>query len=503
MHEQINEEAQRRKGACAPTAAGVVEEERDGSVSKDATAGSMDIRSPFNGEVIGTVPVAGTAAIGRALSDASRTFKAVMSQMPAHNRSAILATTADLLMQNQEDLARTIALEGGKPIKDARIEVGRAAGTFKIAAEEALRLDGEQLAMDRQAGSEGRIGIVLREPIGVIAAITPFNFPLNLVAHKLAPAFAAGNTVVLKPSSQTPLSGFKLAEILKKAGLPQGALHVVPCSGSARAAFVSDPRLAMLTFTGSAEVGWQLRSQVAPGVRTVLELGGNAGVVVHEDADLEAAARAACRGGYANAGQVCISVQRVYVHEKIFDRFLDIFTGMVKSLKTGNPLEDDTDVGPLIDDAAAAKTLQWVESAVNDGATLIAGGKRLSGNLVEPAILINTSPEMKVICGEIFGPVVSVVRYATIDEAIAAVNDRRYGLQAGVFTRDLEVAFKAARLIDVGGVMINDAPTFRADHMPYGGRRESGMGLEGVRYALSEMTQPKFVCLNLPRLSRS
>lgn len=459
-----------------------------------------EIKSPYNGEVIAAVAQADEKAIDTAIAIAAETFKTVMSKMPAHRRSEILDKTAKLLSENHEDLARTIAQEGGKPIKDARIEVSRAIGTFQIAAEEALRLNGEQLPMDRQPGNEGRIGIVLREPIGVVAAITPFNFPINLVAHKLAPAFAAGNTVVLKPSSQTPISSFKLAKILAEAGLPEGALHVVPCRGSKGNALVRDPRIAMLTFTGSPEVGWRLRSEVSPGVRTILELGGNAGLVVHDDADLEAAARAAARGGYANAGQTCISVQRVYVQEKVYDKFLDLFVEMVKALKTGDPLDDATDVGPLIDAGSAEKTVEWLDAAVKKGAKLLTGGKQQPKNVVEPAVLVDTKPDMLVICQEVFGPVVSVMKYETIDDAIEAINDPHYGLQAGVFTKNLEIAFKAARGIDVGGVMINDAPTFRADHMPYGGRKESGIGLEGVKYALAEMTQPKFICLNLPKL---
>ncbi|HEY9868230.1 MAG TPA: aldehyde dehydrogenase family protein, partial [Candidatus Obscuribacterales bacterium] len=352
----------------------------------------------------------------------------------------------------------------------------------------------------RTAGNEGRLAMVLREPIGVVGAITPFNFPLNLVAHKLAPAIAAGDTVVLKPSSQTPVSSFKLAKILYDSGLPEEALQLVPCRGAKGMRLVRDPRLAVLTFTGSPEVGWKLRHEIAPGVRVILELGGNAGLLVHDDADLESAARAACRGGYVNAGQSCISVQRVYVQEKVYESFLDKFVNLVKGLKVGDPLEDTTDVGPLIDAGAAESTISWIKEAEAQGARVLTGGKRLGANLVEPTVLVDTTPAMRVICQEVFAPVVSVMKYRTIDDAIEAINDPHWGLQAGVFTSNLEVAFKAARKIDVGGVMINDAPTFRADHQPYGGRRQSGVGLEGVRYAIHELTQPKFICLNLPRL---
>ena len=460
----------------------------------------QEVKSPYSGEVIAAVAQADEKAIEKAITLAHETFRDVMSKMPAYLRADILSRTATMIADNLEDFARTIALEGGKPIRDARLEVNRAINTFSIAGQEALRLDGEQIPMDRTASHEGRLALVLREPIGVLGAITPFNFPLNLVAHKLAPAFAAGNTVVLKPSSQTPISSFRLYEILKNAGLPDGALNIVPCRGAKGQALVTDPRLAMLTFTGSPEVGWRLRREVAPGVRIILELGGNAGVIVHEDADLRAAAQAVCRGGYVNAGQSCISVQRVYVQSKVYDQFMEYFLDLVRGLKLGNPLDEDTDLGPVIDDASAKKTIEWINSAVSTGAKLVVGGTLTGRNLIEPTVLCDTKPTMHVVSQEVFAPVVSVMQYKTIDEAIKDINDVRWGLQAGVFTKSLEIAFRAARQIDVGGVMVNDAPTFRADHQPYGGRRESGLGLEGVRYALEEMTQPKFICLNLPKL---
>jgi acyl-CoA reductase-like NAD-dependent aldehyde dehydrogenase len=460
----------------------------------------IEVKSPYNGEPLAAVEQADEAALEAAITQAKETFDKVMRKMPAHKKAEILQRTARFIGERHEDFARTIAMEGGKPIKDARIEVARAISTFTIASEEALRLDGEQLAMDRQPGNEGRIGVVLREPIGVIAAITPFNFPLNLVAHKLAPAIASGCTVVLKPASQTPISSLMLAEVLQEAGLPEGALIVTPCRGSKGAKLVRDPRIAMLTFTGSQEVGWDLRKQIAPGTRIILELGGNAGLVVHNDADLDAAARAAARGGYVNAGQTCISVQRVYVQETKYDEFVKLFVDHVKKLKVGDPLEEATDVGPMIDSGAVEKTLSWIKEAAAGGAKILAGGNKQANNVLEPTVLVDTKPELSVVCQEVFGPVVAVMKYSDIDEAIALMNDSRYGLQAGVFTGSLEIAFKAARSIDAGGVMVNDGPTFRADHMPYGGRKESGVGLEGVRYAISEMTQPKFICLNLPPL---
>jgi acyl-CoA reductase-like NAD-dependent aldehyde dehydrogenase len=460
----------------------------------------VEIKCPFNGEVIAAVGQADEKAIDTALTIAVETFEKTMRRMPAYERAEILYKASKMIMERQEDLAKTIALEGGKPIKDARVEVARAATTFSIAAGEATRLDGEQIPMDITRGNEGRIGIVVREPVGVVGAICPFNFPLNLVAHKVAPALAAGNTVVLKPSSQTPVASFKLAEILKEAGLPEGALQVIPCRGSLGNALVKDQRVAVLSFTGSPEVGWRMRKEIHAGTRIVLELGGNAGLIVHDDADLETAARAATRGGYGYAGQTCISVQRVYVQSKVYDKFMALFIPMVEALKVGDPLDDTTDVGPLIDESAVDKTVTWIEAAVKGGAKLVYGGERVGNLAVKPAILTDTKADMLVVCQEVFGPIVSVMKYETIDDAINAVNDSDFGLQAGVFTNNLEIAFKAARRIDVGGVMVNDAPTFRQDHMPYGGRKESGVGLEGVRYALHEMTQPKFICLNLPRL---
>lgn len=458
------------------------------------------VKSPFNGEVLGAVAQADEEAIKKAIFIAQEAHDQEMRKMPAHVRANILSRTAELISNNQEDFARTIALEGGKPIRDARLEVARAVNTFSIAAQEALSLCGEQVPMDRTASHEGKVAMVLREPIGVIGAITPFNFPLNLVAHKLGPAIAAGNTVVLKPSSQTPISSFKLFAVLKEAGLPEGALNIVPCRGSKGQALVTSSKLSMLTFTGSPEVGWQLRKSVAPGVRLILELGGNAGIIVHKDADLKLAAQSACRGGYVNAGQSCISVQRVYAHKSIFEKFMELFLANVRGLQLGDPLNETTDVGPLIDEASVTTTLERIQAAIKAGAKLALGGKSMANNLIEPTVLTDTTKDMAVINQEVFAPIVSVMQYSTIDEAIEQINDARWGLQAGVFTNDLEVAFKAARKIDVGGVMVNDAPTFRADHQPYGGRRESGLGLEGVRYAIEEMTQPKFICLNLPKL---
>ena len=467
---------------------------------KGAKASSvMEVKSPFGGEVLAEVELADEKAIDQALKLSTEIFASTMRKMPAFKRSEILLRTSELLNAKKEDLARTIALEGGKPIRDARIEVSRAVNTFATASREALHLDGEQLPMDVSAGNDHRFGLIEREPLGVIGAITPFNFPLNLVAHKVAPALAAGNTVVLKPSSSTPIASFKLLDILLEAGLPEGVLQVVPCRGSQGNALVRDPRVALISFTGSPEVGWRLRKEIHAGTRIALELGGNAALVVHDDADLELAAKAACRGGYGHSGQTCISVQRIYVQEKVYEQFLKIYKPLVAALKVGDPLDEATDMGPMIDNDAVENTREMVDAAIGKGAVLAHGGKYNAKNCVDPIILTGTTHEMTVVHKEVFGPVTAVMKYDTIDDAINAVNDSRYGIQAGIFTKNLEVAFYAGRNMDVGGVIVNDAPTFRSDHMPYGGRKESGAGLEGVKYAIHEMTQPKFICLNLPR----
>ncbi len=467
------------------------------SIKGSSSLPSLEVRSPYNGEVVAAIEQADASTIETALSLASDCFENTMQRMPAYKRAEILSKASQLIADNTEDIASTIAMEGGKPIKAARLEVARAVNTFAVASREALNIEGEQIPLDLLPGNDNRLAIVIREPIGIVAAITPFNFPLNMVAHKVAPAIAAGNVVILKPSPQTPIASFKLKALLEQAGLPPEAFQIVPCPVSEAATLVRSPKLAMLTFTGSTEVGWNFRKEVQPGVRLVLELGGNAGVIVHNDADLNAAATAVCRGGYAHAGQTCISVQRVYVHNEAYDKFLEILLGLVKSLKIGNPLDDQTDVGPLIDDRAVTKVTKWLEEATKNGAKVLVGGKVHPHNLVEPTVLTDTKADMSVVCKEIFGPVVSVMKYKTIDDAIDAMNDTRYGLQSNVFTTNLEVAFKAARRINAGAVHINDA-SYRVDHMPAGGRNESGMGLEGLRYAIHEMTQPKLITLNLP-----
>lgn len=467
------------------------------SIKGNSSEDFVEVKNPYSQEVIASVGQGNIDMIKDALDLSSDCFNNVMKRMPAYKRSEILAKTSQFISDDAEDLARTIVLEGGKPIKTARIEIARAINTFAVASREALNIEGEQIPMDLIPGNDHRLGIVIREPIGIIAAITPFNFPLNMVAHKVAPALAAGNVVILKPSPQTPIASLKLKELLEKAGLPDHAFHVIPCPVKEASALVRDSRLAMLTFTGSTEVGWGFRKEVHPGVRLVLELGGNAGVIVHEDADLKSAVNAIVRGGYAHAGQTCISIQRVYVQNRIYNEFLAMLETSVKSLRIGDPLEEETDVGPLIDEKAVKRISQWLREAVSAGAKLKLGGKAHAHNVIEPTIVLDAKSDMSVVCKEIFGPVVSVLQYKNIDDAIASMNDTRYGLQASIFTANIETAFKAARCLDAGTVHINDV-SYRLDHLPAGGRKESGIGLEGIRYAIHEMTQPKLICLNLP-----
>ncbi len=460
-----------------------------------APNGTTEVRSPFTGEPIYRVSLAGEAEAHAAIDAAANAFT-TWSQTPAHERSRLLHRATALLEERKEDLARTLALEAGKPIRDARGEVGRAVQTFRFAAEEAKRIYGETIPMDAAIGSEGRMGITFRQPIGVIAAISPFNFPLNLVAHKVAPALATANTVVLKPASQTPVSALKLGEILTEAGFPPGVFNlVVGSGGTVGEALVASDKVAMVTFTGSPPVGIGIRNRAGM-KKVILELGSNSATIVHEDADLALAARQLARGAFAYAGQICISVQRIIVHDAIRQRFLSLFLPLVRALKVGDPLSEDTDVGPMIDRAAADRGMAWIQEALDGGAEALLTGKQ-EGNLVWPWVLGKVKRDMKIVCEEAFAPVATFQTYQTFDEAIAMVNDSQFGLQAGVFTNNVNLAFQAGRQIHTGGVIVNDTSNYRADHMPYGGVKLSGMGREGIRYTMDEMTEIKLVAFNL------
>jgi len=452
------------------------------------------IRNPYNGEVLAEVCLAGEAEAEAAIR-AARSVFAVSRKLPAHTRAKALQKIAGEMTVRTEEFARCLSSESGKPITDARREVGRAITTFTIAAEEATRTPGEVVPLDITPGTDHHVGVTSRVPIGPILGITPFNFPLNLVAHKVAPALAVGNPFVLKPAPQTPLTSFLLGEVFLRTGLPPGMLSILPCTNEIAERMVMDERFKMVSFTGSAAVGWMLKGKAGK-KRVALELGGNAGVIVEPDADLDYVAGRCAVGGYAYSGQTCIAVQRIYVHETIYQPFLATLIPRVAALKAGNPTDDATVVGPLIDEGAAKRVEAWIKEAEVAGATVRVGGKR-QGSVVEATLLTDVTPEMKVSCQEVFGPVVTVTPYVTFDDALAHINDSPYGLQTGVFTRDIKKAFQAFRDLDVGAVLINEIPTFRADHMPYGGVKDSGLGREGLRYAMDEMTEIKLLVLNL------
>lgn len=455
----------------------------------------LEVRSPFDGSVVGSTFRPRPEHLETAVQVAIRAF-GTTRKLPAYARAAILRKVAESIEKDCEEFAKTIALEAGKPIRTARAEVERAVFTFNIAAEEATRIGGEYLPLDLQPSTAGRWALVRRFPVGPILSITPFNFPLNLVAHKLAPAIAAGCTVVHKPHPQTPLTSLKLAGVVERAGWPAGALNVLPLGGSDAEPLVTDDRLKMLSFTGSAAVGWELKKKSGK-KRVTLELGGNAGVIIHHDADIEFAADRCTAGGFAYAGQSCIAVQRILVQKSIYDRFLGAFLPRVAKLILGDPLDETTDVGPMIREADAIRASQWVDEAVHGGAQILAGGHR-RGSLMEPTVLSRTRPEMKVNCLEVFAPVVTVEPYDEFPEGLQRMNDSAYGLQAGLFTRDAGLIFRAYEELQVGGLVVGDVPTFRIDHMPYGGTKDSGIGREGLRYAIEEMTESKILVVNLP-----
>jgi len=453
----------------------------------------VEIRAPYDGSVIGRVFQGRREHAEAAIASAVKAF-GTTRRLPAFERQRVLRRVAEGLGQRKEEFAHTMAQEAGKPIKAARTEVERAIFTFTVAAEESTRIYGEYLPLDWQEYTAGRWGIVRRFPLGPIAGITPFNFPLNLVAHKVAPAIAAGCTMVVKPAPQTPLTALLLAETVQQAGWPDGALNVLPLSNEDAGLLVTDDRLKMLSFTGSAAVGWEMKRRAGK-KKVALELGGNGAVMVHSDADLAFAAERCVAGGFAYAGQSCISVQRILVERSVCGRFIDLLVDGVSKLRSGDPLQEDTDVGPLIRESDAIRASEWIQEAVRGGARLLCGGQR-KGAMLEPTVLTGTRAEMKVNCQEIFAPVVTVEPYDDSKEAICRMNHSAYGLQAGIFTRDLKLLFNAYEELEVGGLISGDVPTFRIDHMPYGGIKDSGLGREGLRYAIEEMTEPKLLVMN-------
>jgi len=454
----------------------------------------IDIKAPYDGAIVGRVFQGRRSHAEAAIAAAVKAF-GTTRRLPAFERQRVLRRVAEGIAKRKEEFSRALCQEAGKPIKAARTEVERAIFTFSVAAEESTRIYGEYLPLDWQEYTAGRWGIVKRFPIGPIAGITPFNFPLNLVAHKVAPAIAAGCPMVLKPAPQTPLSSLLMAEVVQQAGWPDGALNVIPLSNDDAALLVTDDRLKMISFTGSAAVGWQIKKNSGK-KKVILELGGNAGVIIHNDADIEYAAERCVAGGFGYAGQTCISVQRILVQQSVYGKFTDMFLAGVKSLQIGDPLDESTDVGPLIRESDAQRAVDWVQEAVRGGARVLCGGNR-KGSIVEPTVLTGTKPEMKVNCQEVFGPVVTVEPYAEFHEALRQINSSAFGLQAGLFTRDAKLMFQAFEELEVGGLLAGDVPTFRIDHMPYGGVKDSGIGREGLRYAIEEMTEPKLMVMNL------
>jgi acyl-CoA reductase-like NAD-dependent aldehyde dehydrogenase len=451
------------------------------------------VTNKYSGEVFATLPQARREEVDAAIAAAHRAAP-VMAAMPAHQRAAILARAAALIQERHEDFARTIATEAGKALKFARIEVDRGVSTFTVAAEEAKRIHGETLPLDAVQAGEGYFGFYLRRPLGVVVAITPFNFPLNLVAHKVAPALAAGNTLVLKPASTTPVTALKLCQVLEEAGLPAGAINlIVGPGGTIGEWLVTDPRVAKITLTGSKAVGKRI-TEMAGIKKVTLELGNTSPVIIAPDADLAFAATRCAIGAYYNSGQVCISVQRIYAQRPAFDPFKDLFVKATQRMVVGDPLDERVDVGPMIDEHEAQRAESWIKEAQAGGAHILAGGTR-KGSVLQPTALTAVTSSMKVVAEEVFAPVASVIACDDFEQALEQANASEYGLQAAVFTRDIDRVLHAIRRLDFGGVIINDSPAFRTDHMPYGGNRQSGLGREGVRFAIEEMTNLQMVAI--------
>jgi acyl-CoA reductase-like NAD-dependent aldehyde dehydrogenase len=462
--------------------------------SEVTTGEWIEVRAPYDNALLGRVPACGPEQVDAAVRAAKAALDA--GPLPAWKRAEILDRAAQLLSERTEDLARVIAAESAKPIKTARVEAQRAVSTFTFAAVAARTLAGDVVPMEASAAGEGKLAFTLRVPFGVVGAISPFNFPLNLVAHKLAPAIAAGCPVVLKPASQTPLSAITLARLLlDECGLPAGHLNVVTGGGGTVGnAIVDHPDIALITFTGSPDVGWGIRGRAAR-KKVGLELGNNAPLIIEPSADVETAAKKVAVAGFSHAGQSCISTQRIYVHESVRERFLDTLVPLVEALVVGDPLDEQTDVSALISTGERDRVQSWVDEAVASGAEILAGGKVREDGVLAPTVLGGVTPDMKVCASEVFGPVVGVATYTDLDDALRLANDSRYGLQAAIFTADLADAMKAARTLDYGGVLVNEVPTFRADQQPYGGNRDSGNTREGPQWAVREMTEERLIII--------
>src|SRR6058998_2767391 len=455
--------------------------------------GTFEVKSPFDDSVVAEVAVPTAADVEEAMATAASTFEE-SKRLPVWARSEALDHISKRLAETVDENAELIAREGGKPLKWAKIEATRAISTFRWASEVIRHGDDELMRLDTEQSLGSRVGVLRRFPLGPVLGITPFNFPLNLVAHKVAPALGVGAPITVKPASATPIGSLRLAEFFHETDLPKGMYQVLPVNSKVADGMARDERFRKISFTGSSEIGWYLKG-LDPKKRVTLELGGNAGVIVRSDADIDLAAKRIAFGGYYQAGQSCISVQRVLVQSEVYDDFAARLVKEVENLKVGDPMDPTVDVGPLIDAGSLERIATWVDEAVAQGAEVLTGGRR-DDPFYAPTVLARTSPEMKVRCEEIFGPVTTVSSYQTFEEAIAEVNNSRYGLQAGVFTRDIDRAFQAHREIEVGGVIVNDQSAFRADQMPYGGSKDSGFGREGLRFAMEEMTEPRIMVLS-------
>jgi acyl-CoA reductase-like NAD-dependent aldehyde dehydrogenase len=458
------------------------------------TAHHIPVYHKYTGELIASISKAEKQHVKEAVSAAEKIFKS--DKLTAYQRSNILSKAADLMEQRREDFEVSLVREVGKTRKDASGELDRTINTIRLSAEEAKRIAGEMIPLQATEGSDNRLGFTIRVPKGVIGVITPFNYPLLLGIHKIAPALAAGNTIVIKPATSTPLATFQLVELLEEAGLPKGYVNIITGTGSEVGEWLlEDERIAMYTFTGSDEVGKHIKER--SGLRPVaLELGNNSPNIVHNDADLELAAKLTASRSFHNAGQACIAVQRLYVHQSVLKEFTENYLSHVQQLIVGDPEKTETDVGPMISEKDAIRSEEWVREAIEQGAKSLLPLKR-EGAVLYPVVLVDTNPAMKVVCKEVFAPIVSIIPYQDIEEAFHSANQSEYGLQAGIFTRDLQLAMRAAKVLEYGGVIINDVSTYRNDVMPYGGVKNSGLGKEGPHYAIQEMTDERMVVMNL------
>jgi glyceraldehyde-3-phosphate dehydrogenase (NADP+) len=453
----------------------------------------LEVRNPYSGDIVGVTSLASEQDFEDATVGAINAFEE-MRRMPTYERADVLFRLAAGLAERRDEIVDIMTAEAGKPINDSRVEVDRGVFTLRVAAEEAQRINGEQIPLDLMASSAGRFGVTRRVPIGPIAGISPFNFPLNLALHKVAPAIASGNTIVLKPPSYDPLTMLAFAEIVAAAGLPEGAVSIMPMDREIGDRLVTDERYKLLSFTGSPDVGWDMKAR-AGRKKVVLELGGNAGVIIDRDADLDFAAQRVLVGAFAYAGQVCISVQRVYIHADVFDAFAERLVAAAENVVMGDPADPATTLGPMIDERAVARIDDWVKAAVNEGATVLIGGGP-NGRFYEPTVITNASAESAVCAREAFAPIVNLFSFTDWEAGLERIDDSIYGLQAGVFTSTLEHALKAWDRLEVGGVIINDIPTYRVDHMPYGGVKDSGLSREGLRYAIEDMTETRLAVFN-------